>query len=357
MTAPTRELPTAPRLSVDDDSADAMYALMERHGGGDGLPLIPPTPARVEAMLTVGGGDPDSVIALLPPRSGAGTRRSLAVSAVMAGCRPEWLPVLVAAAQALARPEMNLRGVNATTHPVAPMLIVHGPAAAALGFNGGLGAFGPGNRANATVGRAVRLMLLHLAGATPGDGDASTQGQPAKYTFCVAENTAASPWGAYHHSVGVEEANAVTVHCGEGPHNFHDMESEKPAPILDKGATAMASLGMNNAPISQGEIFVGLCPEHAASLARHGWTRRDVQSYLFERARLPAHVFREAFRSALWRPWMRSLPDDALQPMTDHPDNFRVFVVGGAGKHSCFMPSWGVTKSQTIPFSLLEAAS
>ena len=168
------------------------------------------------------------------------------------------------AVRALGHQQGNLRGGNATTHPVAPLSIVHGEVVDALGFNAGLGAFGPGTRANATVGRAVRLVLLHVAGARPGPGDASTQGQPSKYTYCVAENSAESPWESYHRSVGVEAPSAVTVHCGENPHNFHDMESDRIERILDKAASAMATFGVNNACISGGEWFIGLCPEHAA---------------------------------------------------------------------------------------------
>ncbi len=137
-----------------------------------------------------------------------------------------------------------------------------------------LGAFGPGNRANATVGRAVRLALIHLAGARPGSGDAATQGQPAKYSYCVAENAAESPWGSYAASRGVDAPSAVTVLCGENPHNVHDMEADgDPRLILDKTASAMTSLALNNAPISQGEWFVVLGPEHAASLAVAGLDR------------------------------------------------------------------------------------
>ncbi|SVE35361.1 uncharacterized protein METZ01_LOCUS488215, partial [marine metagenome] len=177
-----------------------LVAEMASHGWGDGLPLVAPTPERVDAMLaslTNGSGsapDPEEVIAVLSPRSGEATRRIVAVNAVMAGCLPEHLPVLMAAVRALARPELNLRGVNATTHCVAPLLVVHGEVARTAGYHGGLGAFGPGNRANATTGRALRLILLHVAEATIGDGDASTQGGPAKYSYCVAENVDASPW-------------------------------------------------------------------------------------------------------------------------------------------------------------------
>jgi hypothetical protein len=301
-------------------------------------------------MLGAERSGADEVIATLPPRLGRATRRILAINAVLAGCRPGLLPVLVTAVRALAKSEINLRGVNATTHPVAPLVIVHGDAVDELGFNAGLGTFGPGNRANASVGRAVRLVLLHVAGAKPGDGDASTQGQPSKYAYCIAENAQASPWEGYAHSCGVTAPSAVTVACGENPHNFHDMEkSGDPASILDKGASVMATLGSNNAPVSAAEFFVVLGPEHAVSIASAGWSRRDVQTYLFDRARLPAGRFRRHFEVTQFRKWEHALPDDAPKPITDHPDNIRVLVAGGAGKHSCIIPSWGMTRSVTLP--------
>lgn len=337
-------------LEVADDSPEAVLALYESRGWGDGLPLVPPTPERVEAMLeTVGDVDPDEVVAVLPPRGGEATRRALAVNAVLAGCPPACLPVVVSAVRALADPVVNLRGVNATTHPVAPLVVVSGAVVEEAGYNAGVGAFGPGNRANATTGRAIRLVLLHVAGARPGDGDASTQGGPAKYSYCVAENVAATPWPSYPASVGVDAPSAVTVHCGEAPHNVHDMESSAPGPILDKVASAMATLGQNNAVISQGEYVVALCPEHAATIAAAGWTRRDVASYLFERARLPAGVLRSAFAGRAWAPWMESVADGALLPMTGSPDHVRVMVIGGPGKHSSVVPSWGMTSCVTVP--------
>jgi hypothetical protein len=340
-------------LELASDSPEALMQLFEDRGWGDGLPMVAPTKGRVDAMLAAGSGeeprDPDEVIATLEPRLGEATRRTIAINAVLAGCAPGVLPVLVSAVRALAHPELNLRGVNATTHPVAPLLVVHGAAVAEQRFNPGLGCFGPGNRANASAGRALRLVLLHIAGARPGDGDASTQGQPSKYAYCIAENEAASPWEAYPRSVGVDAASAVTIHCGENPHNFHDMESDEPAAILDKAASVMATLGSNNAPVSSAEFFVVLGPEHAATIAAAGWDRRDVQSYLYETARLPAGALRDAFEVVQYRAWLHALDDDDAMPITDHPDNIRVLVSGGAGKHSCVIPSWGMTKSVTLP--------
>lgn len=339
-----------PFIEIDSDDPAAVQRAYEAHGWGDGLPLVAPTESRVAAMLAaLGDVDPDEAIATLEPRSGKATRRILAVNAVLAGCEPRHLAVLVSAVRAIARPEVNLRGVNATTHPVAPLLVVHGTAARSGGYNGALGAFGPGNRANATTGRALRLVLLHVAGAVPGVGDASTQGGPAKFTYCVAENLDQSPWGSYAATAGVDADSAVTIHCGEAPHNVHDMESEDPARILDKVASAMTSLGQNNAPISQGEYFVALCPEHAATCAADGWSRDDVSAYLFERARMPVGELRRSFDARAWAPWQHHLDDGHLMPMTERPENIKVLVVGGPGKHSSVIPSWGMTRSATVP--------
>ncbi len=338
------------QIELADDSAEALYEFFEERGLGDGLPVVPPTSERVDAMLAFAAGDPDEVLFTLQPRAGIVTRRVAAINAVLAGCPPETFPVVLTALRALAMPQVNLRGVNATTHLVAPLVVVHGDIARSAGFHSGVGAFGPGNRANATVGRAVRLAVLHVGGARPGSGDAATHGQPAKYTFCAAENIDESPWESYPRSRGVDAPSAVTVHCGEGPHNVHDAEaSGDPGLILDKIASAMTSLGQNNAPISQGEYFIVLGPEHAQSIARTGMTRRDVQSYLFDHARMPARVFRRHFQELAWAQWMKTVDDDHLLPMTGDADNIRVLVAGGPGKHSLVVPSWGMTASVTLP--------
>jgi hypothetical protein len=341
---------TPDQTELSGDSPEAMYALLEERGLGDGLPVVAPTQARVDAMLEYATGDPDEVLFTLQPRSGALTRRVAAINAVMAGCPPVTFPVVLTALRALSQPEVNLRGVNATTHLVAPLILVHGDVVEEAGFTGGVGCFGPGNRANATVGRAVRLTMLHVAGAKPGFGDAATHGQPAKYTFCAAENLAESPWGSYARSRGVSARSAVTVHCGEGPHNVHDAEAAgEPQLILDKIASAMTSLGMNNAPISQGEFFIILGPEHAASCAQRAMSRDDVSSYLFDRARMPASTFRHHFEELAWTQWMKTVPDDHMLPMTGEPGNIKVVVAGGPGKHSLVIPSWGMTRSVTLP--------
>jgi hypothetical protein len=350
VTEGSQSQPTDVLLDVGDGSPEALYALFDERGWGDGLPLVPPTSERVEAMLDHAEGDHDEVLGTLLPRSGLVTRRLVAINAVLAGCPPEVFPVVLSAIRALAQPEVNLRGVNATTHLVAPMTVVHGEVVKRCRFNAGVGALGPGNRANATTGRAIRLALLHIAGARPGSGDAATHGSPAKYTYCFAENLDESPWESYPLSRGVDAPSSVTVHCGEAPHNVHDDEAAgDPDLILDKVASAMTSLGMNNAPISQGEFFVVLGPEHAQSLASRGLTRRDVSSYLYEHARMPAATFRRHFQELAWDWWMKIAADSDLLPMTGHPDNIQVLVAGGPGKHTLLVPSWGMTRSVTVP--------
>ncbi len=338
-------------VEVADESPEALYELLASQGWGDGLPVVAPTAARLGRMLAGCPRSPDEVLAVLPPRSGACTVQTAAVNAVMAGCPPAVFPVVVAAVQALGRPEFNLRGVQATTHPVAIMVAVHGAIVERAEFNAGAGTFGPGWRANATAGRAVRLILLHVGGGRPGDGDASTQGQPAKYAYCFAENAAASPWPLYSHSRGVVAPSAVTVAGVEGPHNSHDMWSTTTAPIFEKIASVMTTLGSNHAPMMDSEMFVVLCPEHAAQAAAEGWSREDVQSFLYEAARLPLRLWREHFPfRGMDVPWAKSIDDpDYLMPLVSQPDNLRVLVAGGPGKHSCVIPSWGgITRSVTV---------
>src|SRR5919198_4565887 len=172
-------------------------------GWTDGLPNVPPTREQVDAVVEALGGKPGRVECKVPPRHGSLTREVLAINTVMAGCKPEYAPVVRAAILALTAKAFNLNGVQATTHMAGPLLVVNGPITAEIGMNGGCNAFGSGNRANATIGRAVRLVLLNVGGGRPGDLDKSTLGHPGKYTYCVTENEAASPWAPYHVEKGM----------------------------------------------------------------------------------------------------------------------------------------------------------
>lgn len=328
-------------IDILDTEPETLLNLFSQRGWGDGLPMIAPTTERVEAMLSC-VIDPEEFIGSIEPRRGLLTPKVIAVNAVLAGCDPSVMPVLMTVGRILGSGELDLAAVNPTTHPVAPLVIIHGDAVGEFGFNAGAGTLGPGCRANATVGRAVRFLLIHVGGAVPGMGDQSTHGQPSKYAFCTAENTAASPWGGYPASIGILDPSAVTIAAVENPMNIHDMESTRPEGLLDKIASNIASLGSNHACLGGSEIFVALGPEHAATIAEARWTRQDVSSYLFERARIQAGVLREAFHNRRAAHWIRGLRDDEMLPMTDDPAKFRIFVTGGAGKHSLVFPSFGL---------------
>lgn len=346
-------------VGLADLSAHTVLEAFEQRGWGDGLPLVPPTEDLVDAMLAGDGGDPEEVLAVLPPRRGLATRRIAAVNAVLAGCPPRVFPVLVTALRALGDERLNAKGFQATTGPSAPLVIVHGRAVDDLGFNSGHGLFGPGNRANATVGRAVRLLLMHVGGARAGSASMCTQGQPAQYTFCIGENEVQSPWPAYHRSRRVDAPSAVTVACLQGPVQAQDHISENATGILDSIASVVATIGWNHTYAGDSELFVVFGPEHAAQVAAEGWAREDVQMYLYERARLPLRTLLGGGCGNMnsWPTWMRSIEDpDRLLPVTQHPDLYRVLVGGGVGKHSSVLPSWGLTTSVTLPLEVPPAA-
>jgi len=203
----------------DPESIDALYRARR---WSDGLPIVPPTQQRVTSMLRHAGYEPGKVIARLAPGYGEATVERIAVNAVMAGCAPEFLPVVISAVEAVAAPEFNLQAIQATTNPVAVWVIVNGPAAARLHVNATHNCLGQGVWANATIGRALRLCLQNLGGALPGEMDRATQGQPGKYTFCCAENEAANPWTPLHVERGyASTASTVTVVGAEGTMNMN----------------------------------------------------------------------------------------------------------------------------------------
>ncbi len=184
-------------IADDLDFEDANEALYHA-GVTDGLPVIPPTQTRVAKMLTGTTRDPGQSLGTMGPAYGQATIEKIAINAVMAGCQPEYLPVLVAACEALLEYDFNLYGINATTHPVTPMLVVNGPAVERLRINSGYNCMGQGWRANATIARAIRLILVNIVGGTPGSGDRATHGTPTKFSFCLGENELASPWEPLH---------------------------------------------------------------------------------------------------------------------------------------------------------------
>ena len=332
--------PAARTLEVEDDCA-AINDLYQQRGWADGLPVVPPTPARVAEFLRFTDREPREVIAVLPPRQGEATVERLAINAVMAGCRPEHFPVLLTAVEAVADPAFNLDAVQATTHPVGPLLIVNGPIARQIGLNGGYNAFGQGFRANLGIGRALRLVLMNVGGGTPGSGDRSTQGSPAKIAYCVAENEEANPWEPLSAELGFPRGvSTVTAFPCEGPHNIQDHFSTTGLGVLRTVAGAMGQAGSNNL-LDRGWPLLSLGPEHAATVARDGFTKGAVKEFIFEHARFPLGRLGEEYQRQQRE--RHGVPDDpaAMLPIVESPDRLTVIVVGGAGKHSSWQPTFG----------------
>ena len=324
-------------IQVDADSLDDEFSV---RGWSDGLPIVAPTVKRVAAMLAYTDRHRDDELGTMPPRQGVVTLEILAVNAVMAGCRPEYFPVVVAAVEAMLDPAFNLFAVQATTHPCAPCVIVNGPIARELKLNARYGAFGPGVRANATIGRAVRLILMNVGGAAAGILDRSTQGQPAKYAFCVAENEAESPWEPLHVERGFALSDStVTVTAADGPHNINDHVSDQADGILATICSALGDMGCNNAYL-YGQPTIAFGPEHAAILAASGLGKNAIRRHVFDHARIPREIW---LRGGMAGMFEDHFPADEHMPIIKSPEDLLIIVVGGFGRHSCWLPSFGDT--------------
>ncbi len=269
------------------------------------------------------------------------TLQSLAANAVMAGCKPEYFPVVLAALRGVLVPDYNLHGTLATTHPCAPLVMVSGPLRHELGINCSSNCFGQGWRANASIGRALELVLMNVGGAKPAVMDRSTMGSPAKYSFCFGENEEESPWAPYHVRRGFDAKDSVvTVMAAEPPHNINDHGSTTGLGLLTTFAGSIAQPGSNNLS-GKGPLVLVIGPEHAATLHRDGWTVESIQEYLFENARVPA----DRIAPTRVANYAEASPMDAKGRfrMVPDPQAIHVVVAGGAGKHSAQIPSFGGT--------------
>jgi hypothetical protein len=324
-----------------------------QRGWSDGLPVVPPTRERVEAMVAASRLPPDFVAGLVAPRLGIATVELIAANAVMAGCRPQHMPLLVTAVQAMSEHDFYLKNMQATTHPITPLMIVSGPLRKALNVHSGSGLFGPGPWANAALGRAIRLILLNIGGGRPGDTDKATMGHPGKYSYCIAENEEALPaaWSSLQAERGHgPEVSTVTLFGGEAPHNINDHESTNAGGVITMVAGAMAQVGQNNV-YYEGEMLLVLSPEHAATIAAEGWSKDDVKRALYEQARVALSAFSQENRERRLQRWLakryRDRPLDTLVSVVQRWEDIFVVVAGGAGKHSMYVPTTGSSKAQT----------
>jgi hypothetical protein len=324
-----------------DGDPQAVQEFFFSRGWSDGLPVVPPTHEAVRAMLAAAGASPREFHPI-PPRMRMASMQKLAVNAVLAGCRPEYFPVVLAALDAMLEDECRLYGIRTATNNGTPLVIVNGPIRRQLDFNAGGNVFGQGWRANATVGRALQLILRNIGGDRPGVTDMSTQGQPGKYTFCIAENEEESPWAPFHVERGyARDESTVTVIGASAGHNVFTYGCETGAEVLDHFVGAMTALGHNNVIFPTGPLIV-LGPEHAALLARDGYTKPGIREYLFEHARIPLSRFpARTVRGLEHRRsrWFEKAGDPEHIGVADHPSHINIIVAGGPGIHSQFVPT------------------
>lgn len=318
---------------ADEHAAVEMFF---RNGWSDGLPVVSPTPALVLAALEAAGLSPEQVLGGEHVRRRALTAEKVAINAVMAGCTPELFPVVVSAVQALTDSDYGLHGNLISTGGAAPLMIVSGPVVEDLEFNSGTSAFGPGFRANATVGRAIRLILQNVLGARPGDMDQSILGHPGKYGYLIAED-AANPWQPFHVDRGYEpEQSTVTVMAAWGPIQVDNQLSRTAEGVLNTIADAMSHLGTNNI-VWQCQMALVLCPDHAQTIADNGWTKQDVKRYLQEHAR---RELSELVRAGRIEPPEGGEAECEVSVLKD-PDDLLVVVAGGRGAGlSAVVPGW-----------------
>lgn len=304
-------------------------------GWTDGLPVVPATEEAVQAFLDAVTLGPDEVVARMTTRGRSCTVRQAAINAVMAGCRPEYFPVVLTALQAMNEEPFNYYGSSASTGGAEQLVAVNGPIRQRIGMNAGGNLFGQGNRANATIGRALRLITVNAMGMVPGINDRSTQGHAGKYSFCFAENEEASPWEPWHVELGLPPtASAVTVFAANPPVYIQNHLSHTGEGILYCIADTMANLGT----FSNGQSVVVIAPEHAAILAGDGWTKPAIRRYLYEHAcRTVADLKRGGKVEGAIEPG----DETAYRHRGESPDDILLLVGGGeAGGHSSFISSW-----------------
>ncbi len=323
---------------LDGPGIDELEEMFDR-GWSDGLPVIPPTPERVESML--GGLDPHASLGSVPPADGEATLSRVAACAVLAGCRPEYFPLVVAAARAALEPGFNLNGQAVTTQPAGQVLIVNGPVRETLAINSGIGALGPGNRANMTIGRALRLLVSLTGGGFPGRLDRATLGQPGKVGICFAEDEESSPWEPLHVERGFDPGRSiVTVAGADAPLSVSDHRSTSAAELARVlGWAAAATWSPNWWPLGGTSLFV-ICPEHAQLFGAAGWTKQRLREEIFAAVRRPAGELRWGETT----PQVNKAPDDQLVSKWDSPEDIVLVVAGGeAGRFSAvFGPCLGM---------------
>ena len=327
-----------------DDAWESVQQELAATYLSDGLPLVPPTAERVAAMLSANGYKRDEEIAMVAPSFAMATAGDIAICAVLAGCKTEYFPVLVAAVDALADPLFNLLGVATTTGSATPIYIVSGPIAAQIGLNGAGNVLGSGHRANATIGRAMTLILQNICGAKPGDIDMATLGQPAKYACCFAENSAENPWPPLHVERGfAADTSVVTVVGIAGTVEVNDSDSQTAADMAQTFAQSMLIAGVagGSGLLGGGEPLCILPPEWVALFHRDGYDKQKTKAAIWEHAWLPVDKLAPAMRAR--RMAAGADPAADVIRVAEKPDDIMIVIAGGVGRKAAYAPTWGGT--------------
>ena len=329
-------------VTVAGSSADVVNAYY-KYGWTDGLPIVPPTAEAVREMLAGTDLAPSHVLGRMVPKNALVTPEKLAINAVMAGCRPTYLPVLIAAVQAMLETDFDLAGVQCSTGPHSPLVLINGPVRDQINVNYSSGALGHGWQANATIGRAVRLVLNNIGGARIGESDMTTLGMAENYTYCFGENEESNPWSPFHVEQGFDrDESTVSVLGAYAPENVSDHVGIKPQEILAVAADVVAKLtrfhllAMDHI-ISRDTLLV-LGPEHAKSIADAGWSKADVRKFIFDRASI-AYDTLKSLRRQIDASLLIDAPEGKRVPMFARPDCLKIVVAGGPGKHSAYINS------------------
>ena len=328
---------TQPLTSQQYEMADLDEAIefYYRQGWTDGLPVAPPTPQKVTAALEMAGLAPADVLGVVPVRGRVVTAEKVAINAIMAGCLPEYVPVVVAAVRAICDDPYNLHGCATSTMGASVLLVINGPVRHRLEFNSGTNVFGPGWRANATVGRALRLVLMNVCGTIPDVLDRSTMGHPGKYSFCFAEDEEYSPWEPLHVERGLSaESSAVTAFAAMSPWQVGNGFSNTPEGVLTTVADVMRAVGSDN-----GEIMVVIAQELMRPIKESGWTKKQVRQFLYDHAQRTAQELVSAGRA---QPTTDPGKDRDPVPVCRDPQDIILVPAGGpAGVWAAVIPMWG----------------
>jgi hypothetical protein len=321
----------------------------DQQGWTDGLPIIPPTEDRVQAMLEASPAPAEQVLGQLPPRNGTVTVEKVAINAVMAGCQPNYFPVVLAAVKAVLQPQFNAGAITTTTGGAAPVVIVSGPIARRIGIHSGTAVLGSGHRANATIGRALRLTMRNLGGATAETMEKSTHGWPGKYTMCLAENAARNPWEPLHEEWGfAPQTSIVVVVAARGIITMVEASQESGLGDLETLVSSMRGEGISGYYYQArgASPVVVLGPEHATEIAAAGFGRKAVKEYIFQHARMPLGHLRDRghWGARSWPEAWEHQPEDFLVPLVTDPENLILVVAGGDGRHSSWFPAWSATQ-------------